>query len=238
MQRNVIISGIISIHLIFLLITGTSGEENENKELSSDIRNHHHKAGHANQHMHRHDFETLVQRFEDPEREEWQKPELVIRKLGDLSDKTIADIGVGTGYFTFRLAKRAKKVIAIDIDQRFLDYIEKKKSTLDYKLPIETRSADYDDPKLVIGEVDIVLIVNTYHHIEDRLLYFKSLLKKLGKDGKLVIIDFKKEEMSVGPPLSIKLSEATVSKELIEAGFQDLQLDKSSLPYQYIITAK
>ena len=57
----------------------------------------------------------------------WQKPGLVIEKLGDISDKVIADIGAGTGYFSFRLAPRAKKVIAIEIDEALIKYIDSSK---------------------------------------------------------------------------------------------------------------
>ena len=198
----------------------------------------HHGTADANGRMRTHDFETLVQRFEDPKREQWQNPELVIRRLGDLSGKTIADIGAGTGYFSFRLAKHAKKVIAVDIDQRFIDYIEDKNASLEHGLPIETRLATRDDPRLAVGEADIILIVNTYHHIENRPEYFTSLLKKMRTGSKLVIIDFKKEETPVGPPLETKLSEAIVAKELMDAGCESINIDKGSLPYQYIIEAQ
>lgn len=53
----------------------------------------------------------------------WQKPDLVLNTLGNLENKVVADIGAGTGYFSFRLAMRAKKVIAIDIDKDVLDTI-------------------------------------------------------------------------------------------------------------------
>ncbi len=83
----------------------------------------------ANKFMHHADFQQLVAHFEDPARAQWQKPDEVIASLGSLEGKTVADIGAGSGYFTFPLAKKAAKVIAIDIDQRFLDYIEQKKRT-------------------------------------------------------------------------------------------------------------
>src|SRR5262250_2336948 len=67
----------------------------------------------ANKHMHEMRFEDLVARFEDPARKEWQKPDEVIAGLGPLSGKTVADIGAGTGYFSFPTAARGAKVIAI-----------------------------------------------------------------------------------------------------------------------------
>jgi 2-polyprenyl-3-methyl-5-hydroxy-6-metoxy-1,4-benzoquinol methylase len=187
--------------------------------------------------MRKSDFETLVQRFEGPERKGWQNPDLVIQKLGDLSNKTVADVGAGTGYFSFRLAKRAKKVIAIDIDQRFIDYIDDKNGSLDQKLPIATRLAAFDDPELGTGEADIILVVNVYHHIERRPQYFSGVLEKMPEGGRLVVVDFKKEDSPVGPPIDMKLSAATVVEELTEAGFQNIHIDSESLSYQFIVTA-
>ncbi|NJO92951.1 MAG: hypothetical protein HC831_31295 [Chloroflexia bacterium] len=63
----------------------------------------------SNEHMNKTGFDNLVNHFDNPEREKWQKPDLVIDKLGDLSNKTIGDIGAGTGYFSFRLAKKQKR---------------------------------------------------------------------------------------------------------------------------------
>ena len=68
-------------------------------------------------------FDLQVKKYEDPRRQNWQDPKFVIEALGNLENKSIADIGSGTGYFTFQLAVPAKKVIAIDIEQRFLNYI-------------------------------------------------------------------------------------------------------------------
>ncbi|MGH8093343.1 MAG: class I SAM-dependent methyltransferase, partial [Chthoniobacterales bacterium] len=142
----------------------------------------------ANQFMHQADFKELAARFEDPARAAWQRPEKVIANLGPLAGKTVADIGAGTGYFSFPIAKQAAKVIAIDIDQRFLDYIEQKKQTQKIGANIETRLTKPDSPGLKRGEADLVLIVDTYHHIEGRVEYFKKLKKCLRKDRVLAII--------------------------------------------------
>jgi SAM-dependent methyltransferase len=136
------------------------------------------------------------------------------------------------------LAEKAEKVIAIDIDRRFLDYIEDKNNALPQKLPIETRLAEEDDPHLAYGEADMVIIVNTYHHIENRPDYFNDVRKKLKPNGSLIVVDFFKREAPVGPPVEMKLSGETVTGELRKAGFEDLSLDTNTLSYQYIIIAK
>lgn len=192
----------------------------------------------ANQYMHQADFEKLAARFEDPTRAEWQKPEKVIASLGSLQGKTVADIGAGTGYFAFPIAKQAAKVIAIDIDQQFLDYIKEKKETQKIVGNIETRLTTQDSPGLKPGEADLVLIVDTWHHIERRIEYLKELKKCLHQDGVLVIIDFKKVKTPPGPPVELRVAEEQVESELKSAGFTIVSADKSLLPYQYIIKAR
>lgn len=192
----------------------------------------------ANQYMHQADFDQLATHFEDPARAEWQKPEKVITRLGPLDGKIVADIGAGTGYFTFPIAKQAAKVIAIDIDQRFLDFIAQKKAKQKIGDKIETRLTVPDSPGLKAQEVDLVLIVDTYHHIENRVEYFRKLKPDLRENGSLVIIDFKKEKTPQGPPPELRVAQAKVETELKAAGFTIVSTDRDLLPYQYIITAR
>jgi SAM-dependent methyltransferase len=230
MMKN-ILTGFLTL-LIILSIPGCQQHQNHQEgEHAPD-------ATHANEHMHQADFEQLLQHFEDPQRAEWQKPQQVIANLGDLTGKTIADIGAGSGYFSFLLAEKAEKVIAIDIDQRFLDYINRKNNSLPQELPIETRLAEKNDPKLAAGEADMAIIVNSYHHIESRPDYFNNVREKLKPNGSLIVIDFFKRNLPVGPPVEMKLSEETVTEELKNAGFADISVDPETLPYQYIIFAK
>ena len=110
----------------------------------------------------------------------WQKPNVVIKRLGDLEGKVVADIGAGPyGYFTLRIAHQtaAEKIIALDIDQNAIKFIEGAKILLaeNIRNRIETRLVLPDDPKLEPAEADVVLIVNTYTYIEDNVNYLKNL---------------------------------------------------------------
>ena len=192
----------------------------------------------ANKFMHHADFHQLVAHFEDPARAQWQKPDEVIASLGSLEGKTVADIGAGSGYFTFPLAKKAAKVIAIDIDQRFLDYIEQRKRTQKVGANIETRITAPDSPGLKPGEADLVLIVDTFHHIENRIDYLKKLKKDLAKGGVLVIVDYKKKNTPPGPPVELRIAQEQVESELKSAGFTIVSSDRDLLPYQYVIKAQ
>jgi SAM-dependent methyltransferase len=186
------------------------------------------------------EFEVLVNEYEDPDRGDWQNPQLVVNTMGDLSDKVVADIGAGTGYFTFRLARHARKVIAIDIDERFLQYIDERKyDGGDGRLaPIETRLSEKDDPKLEDGEADIILLVNTWCFIPDRLGYLTKLRKGLASDGRIVIVDFPPGEEAIGPPMALRLSVEQVQRELEQGGFRVVGMDTQSLEFQYIIIAE
>ncbi|MFN8395357.1 MAG: class I SAM-dependent methyltransferase [Bacteroidia bacterium] len=184
-------------------------------------------------------FEALEE-MDHADRENWQKPQMVISRLGDLSDKVVADIGAGTGYFTMPLARKASKVIAIDIEQEFLDYIQRRLSHSPDRLSlnIETRLVKPEDPMLKTAEADLVLIVNTYAYSENRVAYFQKVFQGLKPDGRLVVIDFKKDPLPVGPPTEAKLDPSAVSLELDSAGFRTVTVDNSSLEYQYTLTAE
>lgn len=186
------------------------------------------------------DFDSMVRQYEDPQRKNWQSPELVLQKMGDLNGKTVADIGVGTGYFAFRIIRRGAHVIGIDIDKRFLDYIRERKAELSPEVAsrLETRLSVPESPELKPEEVDWILIVNTYHFLEHRVDYLRKLYKALKPGGKIMIVDFKKGYSPVGPADSAKVISGVTDNELKTAGFHIIDDDESSLQYQYIIRAR
>lgn len=175
----------------------------------------------------------------DIERGAWQNPELVIDKLGDLSGKIVADIGSGTGYFTFLISRMAEKVLAIDIEQRYLDYIEDRKLELPVEQAdvIETRLTVENEPNLHTDEVDAILIVNVFYYLNDRTTYMKIVNNALRENGTLVLVDYKLGDLPVGPTTD-KIPPEEAIENLKSAGFRDIKLDMESLHYQYIITAK
>ncbi len=171
----------------------------------------------------------------------WQKPDMLIESLGDLSDKTVVDIGAGTGYFTFRLAKSAKKVIAVDIDQKMLNLIEIFRENLDStnQAKVETRLVPFDDPKLKSEEADVAVIINTISYIEDRVSYLKKVHQGLTKDGVVMIVDFKMGEVpeNIAPKEENRVEMTGVVENLRAAGFDILSANDQRLDYQYIIWA-
>ncbi|MEM9820920.1 MAG: methyltransferase domain-containing protein [Bacteroidota bacterium] len=173
----------------------------------------------------------------------WQKPNLVIKKLGDLTGKTVVDIGAGPfGYFAFGIAKltNVEKVIAADIEEDALDFIIQAKEKMlpeNIRDRIEARLVKADNPMLTPGEADVVLIVNTSIYFENRKEYFKNLRRGIAPGGKIFIVDFKKRNSPVGPSLDRKISLGTIEQELKEAGYTRINSDDRTLDYQYIVTA-
>jgi 2-polyprenyl-3-methyl-5-hydroxy-6-metoxy-1,4-benzoquinol methylase len=188
------------------------------------------------------DIGQLLKKYDPPGRDVWQKPEVVIGKMGDLSKKVVADIGAGSGFFSRRLAQQAKKVIAVELDKRlihFMDSIKLVELKPEYQNRFETRLATPDNSRLKPGEADIVLVVNTYIYIQKRVEYLKHLLEVLPKGGKVIIVDFKKKRIPIKYPApDIRLELFEVENELEEAGFSAFQSDDCSLDYQYIVMAE
>lgn len=190
----------------------------------------------ANAHMHQRSFDELVAAFEDPDRAEWQKVDVVLDFLNADSNDVVADIGAGTGYFSFPLANVCKQVIAVDIDVDFINYINMQKALRKVN-NIETRVSPADKPKLEDLECDKVLIVNTVHHFDKVAKYLSKVRSGLRLGGNVIIVDFKEGPLPVGPPEDIKLPLSDLKRELGLAGFHHLEVDTQSLPYQYMVRA-
>ena len=174
----------------------------------------------------------------------WQKPELILNRMGDISDKVVADIGAGSGYFVFRLTPMAKRVIAIDIDQNFVNRIDSIRtvelSDQDQK-KLETRLAAPEDPHLKPNETNVVLMVNTYLYLSNRIDYLLNLKKGIAPGGIIIIVDVKRHRLPQGgflPPMAIRVPQHKVEEELVAAGFEVIDSDDTSLIYQYMVVAK
>lgn len=174
-----------------------------------------------------------------PDRVIWQKPDLILDLLGDMHDKVVADIGAGTGFFTFRLLQHAKKVIAVDIDKAPLDKMAQLANKLDTSISnkLVIKVIKPSDPQLDPHSVDIVLLSNTYMYIQNRVNYLKTLKAYLKKDARVLIIDYKKKNLPFGPPIDERVNLDTVEKELLNAGYNIQKSDDVTLDYQYIVLA-
>ncbi|MGB9457796.1 MAG: methyltransferase domain-containing protein [Bryobacteraceae bacterium] len=173
--------------------------------------------------------EEYAKVLEDPSRDEWQKPHEVVMALELKPTETVADIGAGTGYFARRFALHAAKVYAVDIDARLLAIAGDKAPA-----NLVTVLSAPDDARLPADSIDTIFFCDVLHHIENRPAYYAKLAAALKKGGRIVVIDFYKKDLPVGPPPAMKLSEEQVIAEFQQAGFA-LSKRLQILPYQYFL---
>lgn len=137
--------------------------------------------------------------YEGFNRDEWQKPEEVIKALEIKPGDHVVDLGSGSGYFTFRLADAVGptgQVYAVDIDKEMNDDLAQRVQDKGYK-NIEVVLAQPTDPGLQDKKINLVFSSNTYHHLKDRPAYFANIRKYLHPQGKIAIIDFSGESWFV-----------------------------------------
>ena len=179
------------------------------------------------------DVEHWVEIFEDSTRAEWQKPGQLVAALEIHAGMVVADIGAGTGYFNPYLSRAVGpqgKVLALDTEPGLVAYMNER-AERDETPNVTARRCDPGDPGLDPHSVDRILIVDTYHHFDDRRDYFRRLREALAPDGTVTIVDFKKEPLPVGPPVDHKLARAQIVSEMEHAGYR-LVREPDLLPYQ------
>jgi ubiquinone/menaquinone biosynthesis C-methylase UbiE len=190
--------------------------------------------------MYHNALDMWVQRLENKERDRYQQPEKILDYMGNVNGKTIYDLGASTGYFSVRFAKKGARVIAADTEPAFLGYLRKRLP--DEKLDtfaVEPRITPFDTPGIRKNEADIFFIANTYHHLDNKKEYLKTVYQGIKKNGELIIVAFfKRKEITIGPSFDMKQSEDEISKELTDAGFTIREINSTLLPLQFIIRAR
>jgi ubiquinone/menaquinone biosynthesis C-methylase UbiE len=174
--------------------------------------------------------------LEDPARDAYQKPHEVVTSLGLREGETIADIGAGSGYFAFRFSRHVGangRIYAVDINPDMIVYMNRRIRDMNVKNMVTVLSAP-DDPLLMDGSIDRFFICETWHHIQNQAKYLALMKKMLKPGGQVIMIDFQKRNLPVGPPIEMKIAREVVIKQLQEAGFQ-LEKENTFLPYHYFL---
>lgn len=188
----------------------------------------------------RHSFENVehwVAVFDDPARAAWQKPAEVVGELGIRPGMCVADVGAGTGYFSRYLSAAVGErgtVFVVDTEPNLVVHLRERaeREQAPNVVPI---LASADNPRLPAGMVDLVLIVDTLHHIDDRVNYLRRSQRFLKPGGRIAVIDFKKDaDVPVGPPPEHRLARDHVVEEFRSAGYK-LIAAPQTLPYQYFL---
>lgn len=185
--------------------------------------------------LHR-DPEAYIAMLEDPARDAYQKPGQVLDSLDLRNGEIIADIGAGSGYFAFRMARRVGpqgRVYAVDISPEMILHLNRKARDLGLSNVISVL-ADPDDPLLPENAVDRFFICDTWHHVDNRSAYLAKLRRMLKPGGQVVMIDFQKRELPLGPPVTMKIARDDLIAEMQSGGFK-LVREFDFLPYQYFL---
>jgi ubiquinone/menaquinone biosynthesis C-methylase UbiE len=174
--------------------------------------------------------------FDDPGRAAWQKPEELVAALGLRPGQCVADLGAGTGYFSHLLSAAVGPtgtVLAVDPEPNLVAHL-RERAEREGSANVVPVLASLDNPRLPAGLVDVVLIVDTFHHIDDRVAYFRRLRQALRPPGRIAIVDWQKRELPVGPEMDHKLAREQVVREMETAGYRLIE-ESSILPYQYFL---
>jgi len=187
----------------------------------------------------RHSFDDVqhwVKVFDDPERDAWQKPDEVVAALKLAPGTTVADIGAGTGYFARRLSAAVGErgtVLAIDVEPNLVVHL-RNRAEEEKTANVVPVLGSADNPRIPAGIADLVLIVDTLHHFDDRPGYLRRLRAALAPGGRVAVIDFKKEKSPVGPPVDHRLAREQAVEAFTLAGYRLVE-EPQFLPYQYFL---
>jgi ubiquinone/menaquinone biosynthesis C-methylase UbiE len=216
--------------------------------VSHEPKHDHHGHGHHGHHDHGvnehgykgHRFDDPEQwtaEFESAERTEWQKPDEVIASLAVPRDAVIADLGAGTGYFAVRFAAAAAqgKVYAVDIEPSMVAWLQAR-AQKEGLANLEAVQAEPDDPRLP-APVDLVFMCNVFHHLADPKAYFEAVAGQLAPGGRVVIVDFRKDnpDDAPGPPPQMRMRAQDIVAIMQSAGYRLQREDQELLQFQYLL---
>ena len=181
--------------------------------------------------------EMFAKMFDANERDLWQKPNEVIESLGLKDNDVVVEIGAGTGYFTIKLAEYLKQgtVISFDKSRKMVEYLRKRVSDLSFS-NVDVRHLE--DGRMDLKEkTALIMCVDVYHHIGERILFFSSLKQYLNSDGLIVIID-RPVNSPVSPPHGHQTPPELVKQEMEQAGFKLVDVFDFLQPYQFYLAFK
>ncbi len=174
--------------------------------------------------------------LEGPDRDAWQKPEQIMDALGIADGATVADLGAGGGWFTIRLARRvgpAGVVYAEDIQPQMIESIRRRVEREGLK-NVRTVHGTATDPRLPAGQIDAVLIVDTFNELEDPVALLGNVARSLRPRGRLGIVEFKSDGLGPGPAPEEQVDERRVLGAAAQAGLRLIKRE-TFLRYQYML---
>ena len=194
------------------------------------------KRDHQQMHQLHRDARAYIGMLEDPKRDAYQKPPEVLTALAIKPGEVIADIGAGSGYFTFRLAHHVGekgKIYAVDVSPDMIRHLNRRIRELK-AMNVTAVLSDADDPLLADASIDRFFFSDSWHHIENQTKYLSAIQRMLKPGGEVIMIDFHKKEHPVGPPMRMKIAREDLIRQMESNGFR-LTKEHTFLPYQYFL---
>lgn len=174
--------------------------------------------------------------LERPERDQEERPDLLVEALGIKAGDVVADIGAGTGYYSWRIAGKVGEkglVYAVDIQQEMLDLLARKMA--ERKVTnVKGVLGSITDPKLPANSVDLVLMVDVYHEFSYPYEMMQAVCRALKPGGRVAFVEFRAEDPQVPIKAVHKMSEAQVRKEMTVHPLRWRETSKV-LPWQHVI---
>jgi ubiquinone/menaquinone biosynthesis C-methylase UbiE len=173
--------------------------------------------------------------LERPEREREERTDLLISRLPLETDDVVADVGAGTGYFSFPMAQRVPegRVLAVDIQQEMLDIINQRRRE-GAPTNVETVLGTITDPNLPPGGVDLILIVDAYHEFSHPYEMGTAMAEALVPGGQLILIEYRAEDPRVPIKPLHKMTEAQAVAEMEAIGLEHVRTE-DFLPQQHFM---
>jgi ubiquinone/menaquinone biosynthesis C-methylase UbiE len=171
--------------------------------------------------------------LEIEDRKIWQNPKEILETLNIEPNLVAADLGCGSGFFTIPLSMEVKKVYAIDVQKKMLEFLQERTRRLKIK-NVEPLLSTGSEIPLENDSVDLLLSMNTLHEFDDKKRMAEQIRRVLKQRGVAVIADFKNKNTGFGPPVAIRLSEQQAINLFEQNGFTTLQTKE--LKYHYVLT--
>ncbi len=222
--------------LIAALLTTLCGACASTSSRAIQHMNAHHGHGAGGAHNAFADPDALTKVFDDPSRDEWQRPDDVLHALELEPAMIVADVGAGTGYFATRIARAVPRgeVIASDLEPemvRFLNERARREQLPNLRAILATSTSG-----LAASSVDRILVVHVWHHLAERGEYVRGLATALRAGGRLFVVDFSPTGHR-RPPANMRIGPEVIVAELEGAGLS-AKLSATALPDQYIVEAR
>ena len=173
--------------------------------------------------------------LERPSREREERTDVLLQKIAFAETDHVADLGAGTGYFSFPIARQvtAGKVLAVDVAPEMLALIDQRKKSLDVK-NIETVLATESNPNLPSASVDAVLMVDAYHEFSHPREVMDAVVYGLKPGGLVILVEYRGEDPSVPIKRLHKMTQQQAKKEMAAVGLKWLRTD-NYLPQQHVM---